>query len=349
MKRPIEKLAGKTSLVKEQASKSLGLQPLLNAKHRVKTDDVQTAIRERLAAEILSYEKKNHFIALLLWLFTGFFGVHRYYLQRIGTGVAMALTGGGFLIWWVIDGFRLKKLVNQFNREQERRQREGLLPIGFGFLPSTQVQLTIEKPAWFKQNRSKTQATVAYLLDLFLLVLLGKVLVTLSLSMGLPQPLLSAVLIILVILLFDQMLPYFHVPFIHELLHLEFKMRLFYTYNKPGSFFKLLLRPIFGLFAAGFNPRARYEVKLYLEFSGVFALFILAFKLIYWLTIGGDPLSLSALIEEFVQVFFVTYAVTGPIGAVMTKHSLIGTHRLKIAAMGLATLFFMAHQSLGSF
>ncbi len=42
-------------------------------------------------------------ITLLLCVFLGGLGIHRFYTDKIGTGVLMLLTGGGFLIWWLVD------------------------------------------------------------------------------------------------------------------------------------------------------------------------------------------------------------------------------------------------------
>ena len=41
--------------------------------------------------------------ALLLVIFVGTFGVHRFYLGKIGTGILMILTFGGCGIWTIID------------------------------------------------------------------------------------------------------------------------------------------------------------------------------------------------------------------------------------------------------
>lgn len=40
---------------------------------------------------------------LLLSLILGVFGVHRFYLGRVGTGILMLLTAGGLGIWLIID------------------------------------------------------------------------------------------------------------------------------------------------------------------------------------------------------------------------------------------------------
>lgn len=41
--------------------------------------------------------------AALLCFFFGFFGVHRFYVGKIGTGILFFFTGGGLGIWWIID------------------------------------------------------------------------------------------------------------------------------------------------------------------------------------------------------------------------------------------------------
>lgn len=48
-------------------------------------------------------EKKNWIAALILSIFVGSFGVDRFYLGKIGTGVLKLITFGGFGIWWLID------------------------------------------------------------------------------------------------------------------------------------------------------------------------------------------------------------------------------------------------------
>ena len=43
--------------------------------------------------------------------------MHYGYLKKWGLQVVFWLTGGGFLIWWFIDLFRLPGLVNNYNKD----------------------------------------------------------------------------------------------------------------------------------------------------------------------------------------------------------------------------------------
>ena len=46
---------------------------------------------------------KKRLIALLLCVFFGWTGIHRYYVDKIGTGLALMFTFGGFGLWIPID------------------------------------------------------------------------------------------------------------------------------------------------------------------------------------------------------------------------------------------------------
>ena len=46
---------------------------------------------------------KSWLVTLLLAIFLGGLGAHRYYTGKIGTGIAMTLTFGGLGVWALID------------------------------------------------------------------------------------------------------------------------------------------------------------------------------------------------------------------------------------------------------
>jgi len=61
--------------------------------------------------------KKSVAAVWLLWFFLGVFGAHRFYMGRIGTGIAMLLTVGGLLIWALVDAFLIPGMLRGNQRE----------------------------------------------------------------------------------------------------------------------------------------------------------------------------------------------------------------------------------------
>ena len=60
-------------------------------------------------------KEKSVLVTYLLWFFLGFFGVHKFYLGKTGWGVAYLLTGGLFVVGWVIDIFLIPGQVALYN------------------------------------------------------------------------------------------------------------------------------------------------------------------------------------------------------------------------------------------
>jgi len=85
------------------------------------------------ATALMRYDanKKSALVAYLLWFFLGWFGAHRFYLGRIGSGVAqlvitlvslmLTVVGVGFLgflivaIWAFVDAFLIPGMTRDHN------------------------------------------------------------------------------------------------------------------------------------------------------------------------------------------------------------------------------------------
>lgn len=77
-------------------------------------------------------ERKSIGLAYVLWFLFGGLGVHRFYLGRTGSGVAMMLLALlGWLplflgwvalgIWWIVDAILIPGMTNQANADDLRR------------------------------------------------------------------------------------------------------------------------------------------------------------------------------------------------------------------------------------
>ena len=57
--------------------------------------------------------RKNGTIAFLLCLFAGFFGAHKFYEGKLGTGLVYFFTGGLFLFGWFVDSCNLLSKIGK--------------------------------------------------------------------------------------------------------------------------------------------------------------------------------------------------------------------------------------------
>lgn len=68
--------------------------------------------------EVQSERSRTTAFILSLLIIIGFGGVHRIYTGKVWTGILQFLTGGGFIIWQVIDIIML--LCGAFRDKEER-------------------------------------------------------------------------------------------------------------------------------------------------------------------------------------------------------------------------------------
>lgn len=76
----------------------------------------------------------NKFIGYILWIF-GFTGAHRFYYGKPKTGLLWLLTGGLFLVGWIVDLF----LIPSMDREADRRFATGHLEYSLAWVLLTFV------------------------------------------------------------------------------------------------------------------------------------------------------------------------------------------------------------------
>jgi TM2 domain-containing membrane protein YozV len=285
--------------------------------------------------DLYKYPRKRQLLARALWLFTGFLGGHRFYLERTGTGILMLLTGGGAGIWWFVDFFLLRGMVRAFNTEQENRQLTGLPPVALDFMPPTWRAETTHPPTWATKRSGRARLAG----DVAVLLVAGSALGAVSASTGNFEGIVAILAIIAITNLGARWHGLAHLPLLRGLDLWSHRLRLYYHSNDPGGPISLLLRPVVGLWAAAFRKRARAEVRLYLELGAVFAiLFTLADLGEVVVISGGDfNISFGGLAGDMVQTFVSIYAFAAPIGAVLTTHLLLEkTDRLLWVLSGLS-------------
>jgi len=111
---------------------------------------------------VFEENRRSKGVAYLLWLFTGWFGGHRFYAGKTKSAavqLVLTLTGIGFLVtffWWLADSILIPGMINESNFETLEMIRGGPMdarPEGEPPIPST-PQLDHKREAMLNELRS---------------------------------------------------------------------------------------------------------------------------------------------------------------------------------------------------
>lgn len=298
--------------------------------------------------DLYTYRRKRRTVAWLLWATLGWLGAHRFYLGRDFTGALLLLTGGGLFVWWLVDAALVNGMVTGYNRKQAARERGGAPPLGLEHMPPLRSAVLERGSGWIERWRARGNLRRRLRLagDVLVLCVAGVALGTLVGTEGALEAIAAVVLLALLATAGAGPAWLDDVPLGGTLTRWAHRLRLFYHHNEPGSPPGLLFRPVLGVVWAPFRSRARTEVRLYMELGAVFTGFFLLLDLgreILLPALGGGgvpgPASLAAeWTTEAAMTFFLTYAFTAPVGAVLTLYLLLRpTHALP-RLLGLLTL-----------
>lgn len=76
-----------------------------------------TEEQKRMFAIKYGQARKETSIYYLLWFFLGLLGIHKFYLGKVGLGVAYIFTGAFFGIGWLVDLFNGANEVKKHNEQ----------------------------------------------------------------------------------------------------------------------------------------------------------------------------------------------------------------------------------------
>ncbi|WOJ95114.1 TM2 domain-containing protein [Congregibacter variabilis] len=301
--------------------------------HKPRRDaDFSRAVLE----ELYRYPLKRREIAWILWALTGLVGGHRFYLDRPATALAMAVTAGGGLVWWIADFFFIPKMLRSFNDDQTARKHSGQPPRALSFMPPSRGMALPPRPDWIEKRSGRSRLSG----DLIVLVLAGIGVGAISSNTGNFEPVIAIVALSAITLLGARWDALATTPILRNFDRWSHRLRLYYYVNDPGGPVTLFFRPILGLITAPFRKRARAEAWLYLQIGLWFTIIFTGMDVLEAITIDAQGLSIHPM--DFLADVAVTlvsiYAFAAPIGAILTTYVLLERRDLIVWALSCITL-----------
>ncbi len=300
----------------------------------------QHAEQQVLLDDLYTYPLRSYRVVFLWWLFTGFVGGHRFYLNDVRRGALMTLTLGGGILWWLFDGLKLRSLLNDFNNQQMHRRTQGLPPLELDFMPTLNSHVLNEAPVW-----QAAEQKIAWQRELIQLVLIGLIAGKAIQTFDSVEPIAAVSMVALLLLFAGQLEGLRHLRIVQELLQWDLKLQLYYHQNGPGKPAERIFRPFVGLFTLLFQEKRAAEARLYLEVCFVYATFFTVYSVVsgeyYALAVKGEYTEMARTwFTETVLSLFMVYTCVSPLGATLIKYKLMHTPLWKrivvVVVMGLA-------------
>lgn len=301
--------------------------------HKPRRDaDFSRAVLE----ELYRYPLKRREITWILWALTGLVGGHRFYLDRPATALAMAVTAGGGLVWWIVDFFFIPEMLRSFNDDQNARKHSGQPPRALSFMPPSRGMNLPPRPDWIAKRSGRARLSG----DLVVLVLAGISVGAISSGTGNFEPVIAIVALSAITLLGARWDALATIPILRNFDRWSHRLRLYYYVNDPGGPLTLFFRPILGLITAPFRKRARAEAWLYLQIGLWFTIIFTSMDLIEAITIDAQGLSIHPMdfLADVVVTLVSIYAFAAPIGAILTTYVLLERRDLIVWMLTCITL-----------
>jgi TM2 domain-containing membrane protein YozV len=271
--------------------------------------------------DLYRYPRKQVWITWVLWAITGLLGGHRFYLDRTGTGALMLFTGGGGALWWIVDAFLIRKMVDAYNADQAQRQATGLPPKALSFMPPARGGTLPAAPEWVAKRGGRKRIIG----DVIVLTVAGMSVGAFAKSSGNYEAVITILVLCAITLAGARWDALATIPILRGLDRWSHRLRLYYYTNDPGGPLALFFRPVVGLLSAPFRLRARAEAWLYLQVGAWFTIVFTGVDLVQatGIATGDLGIHLGGFFADMVLTFASIYAFAAPIGAILTTHVLL--------------------------
>ncbi|MFK8041766.1 TM2 domain-containing protein [Congregibacter sp.] len=291
--------------------------------------------------DLYRYPLKRRQVAWILWALTGLLGGHRFYLDRPATALAMAVTAGGGLLWWIIDAFYMTTMLRSFNDDQSHRQKTGQPPRALSFMPPSRGMVLPPQPEWIEKRQGRARLYG----DVVVLFFAGLSVGAISDASGNYESIVAIVALSAITLLGARWNALATTPILRNFDRWSHRLRLYYYVNDPGGPLTLFFKPFWGLLTAPFRKRARAEAWLYLQIGLWFTVFFVSIDLIQAVDISADGININVMgfLGDVAITLVSVYAFATPIGAILTTHVLLERRDITVwvlTSITLAAVFF---------